>query len=154
MSADTSRDLDTPPAPDLFHLHRFISAQQPVYDRVVQELEHGQKTSHWMWFIFPQIEGLGISSTARRYAISSLPEASAYLDHPLLGARLRECTRLVNAIHNRTARAIFGSPDDLKLRSSMTLFAHATTENSDFLKTLRTLFNSEFDPATLAKLRP
>ena len=113
---------------DAYDLARFISAQQGVYARVLEELAAGRKSSHWMWFIFPQLQGLGSSATARHYAIRSLAEARAYLAHPLLGARLRECTALVNGLEGTTAQAVFGYPDYLKFRSCMTLFAHAAGE--------------------------
>ena len=106
-------------------LERFVAAQEPVYPRVRAELSAGEKRTHWMWFIFPQLRGLGTSATARRFALDSLAEARAYLDHPTLGPRLIECTRLVSAIEQRTLAEIFGSPDDLKFRSCMTLFAAA-----------------------------
>lgn len=108
---------------DLHDLERFVEAQEPVYEHVRAELRAGRKSTHWMWFVFPQVRGLGQSPTARRFAIASLEEARAYLDHPVLGPRLLECTRLVNAIEGRTLGEIFGYPDDLKFRSSMTLFA-------------------------------
>ena len=110
---------------DPYNLARFVAAQAEVYARVRAELGAGEKRSHWMWFIFPQLAGLGRSATARLYAISSLAEARAYLAHPLLGARLRECTRLVNEVTGRSAAQIFGFPDELKFHSCMTLFAHA-----------------------------
>lgn len=109
-------------------LQRFVDAQARVIDRVRTELKAGRKASHWMWFVFPQIKGLGHSETARRYAIASLDEARDYLAHPVLGPRLRECTRLVLAIQGKSLGEIFGAPDDLKFRSSMTLFAHASAE--------------------------
>jgi uncharacterized protein (DUF1810 family) len=107
---------------DPFDLQRFVDAQATVYPRVAAELRHGQKQSHWMWFIFPQLAGLGHSPMARRFAIRSREEAVAYLGHGVLGPRLRECTALVNAVEGRTIREIFGSPDDVKFCSSMTLF--------------------------------
>jgi uncharacterized protein (DUF1810 family) len=110
---------------DPFALHRFVDAQEGVIDRVRAELRAGRKQSHWMWFVFPQLLGLGQSAMAVRYAIGSLDEAVAYLAHPVLGERLRECTQLVLDIEGRDAHAIFGSPDDLKFHSSMTLFAAA-----------------------------
>jgi uncharacterized protein (DUF1810 family) len=116
--------------PDPYNLQRFLDAQNDVYDDVVHELSSGRKTSHWMWFIFPQIHGLGLSSTARHFAISSLEEARAYLQHPVLGARIRECARLVNQIENASLEKIFGSPDHLKFRSSMTLFLRASDDGS------------------------
>ena len=111
--------------PDRFNLNRFVAAQGPVYADARAELRAGRKRSHWMWFVFPQLAGLGRSDMARFYAISSIEEARAYLDHPVLGARLRECTGLVLVSSAKSAREIFGSPDDLKFRSSMTLFAEA-----------------------------
>ena len=117
---------------DLFNLVRFIEAQAPVYSRVCSELRQGRKVSHWMWFVFPQIEGLGRSGMARKFAISSLEEARAYLDHPVLGPRLRECTRLVCQISETTIQEIFGSPDDMKFRSCMTLFSRADGDNGTF----------------------
>jgi uncharacterized protein (DUF1810 family) len=106
-----------------------------------------------MWFIFPQIEGLGTSPLARKFAISSLAEAAAYLQHPVLGPRLAECTRLVNLVEGRSIEQIFSYPDDLKFRSSMTLFAHATSDNRVFIEALQEYFKGEFDPATLARLQ-
>jgi len=108
---------------DAFRLQRFVDAQDPLYANVVAELRAGHKRSHWMWFVFPQIAGLGHSATAQYFAIASRAEAAAYLDHPLLGARLRECTQLVIAVCNRHLEQIFGYPDDRKFHSSMTLFA-------------------------------
>src|SRR6266478_2107888 len=112
---------------DQYNLTRFVEVQDPLFARVCAELAAGCKESHWMWFIFPQIEGLGSSPTARRYAISSLEEARAYLEDPVLGPRLIECTKLVNATMDRSIEAIFGYPDYLKFRSCMTLFAHAAS---------------------------
>lgn len=106
-------------------LTRFLTAQAPVYETVLAELRAGQKRSHWMWFVFPQLEALGRSPTAKFYGIADLDEARAYLAHPVLGRRLLDCTGLVNAIAGKTAHAIFGTPDDLKFRSSVTLFRHA-----------------------------
>jgi uncharacterized protein (DUF1810 family) len=137
---------------DAFPLQRFVEAQEPVFSDVLAELRAGRKTSHWMWFIFPQIEGLGRSPIAQHFAIQSLDEAKAYLQHPVLGPRLRECTALVNSVRSRTAADIFGFPDDLKFRSSMTLFAHATAENQEFLNALWRYYAGEFDQATLARL--
>ena len=134
---------------DTFQLSRFVEAQEPVFAEVLAELRAGRKASHWMWFVFPQIEGLGHSSTAQYFAIRSLDEARAYLAHPVLGLRLRECTALVNAVRSRTATEIFGYPDDLKFRSSMTLFAHATPENQEFLNALWRYYGGEFDSRTL-----
>ncbi|OBI16305.1 calpastatin [Mycobacterium sp. E2327] len=137
---------------DPFDLKRFVDAQAPVYRDVVDELRAGRKRSHWMWFVFPQLRGLGSSPTALHYGISSLEEARAYLEHEVLGPRLRECTRLVNAVPGRSAEQIFGSPDDLKLRSSMTLFAQATDDNEDFLALLDKYYGGQQDQQTLARL--
>jgi uncharacterized protein (DUF1810 family) len=136
-----------------YKLERFVDAQRPVYEDACAELREGRKQSHWMWFIFPQIEGLGRSETARTFAISSREEAAAYLEHPALGPRLRECTRLVNLVEGRSAEDIFGRPDDIKFRSSMTLFAHATSDNQVFIDALRKYFDGAFDPLTLERLR-
>jgi len=137
---------------DPYDLQRFVDAQAPVYDRVRVELCDGRKRTHWMWFIFSQIAGLGSSQLAGKFAISSLAEASAYLAHPILGPRLIECTTLVNQVERRSIEQIFGYPDDLKFRSSMTLFAHGTSDNPAFLAALQKYFGSEFDPATVARL--
>jgi uncharacterized protein (DUF1810 family) len=137
---------------DPFDLQRFVDAQRGVYDRARDELAAGRKRSHWMWFVFPQIEGLGSSMMSRRYAMSSREEAAAYLKQPLLGARLRECTLLVTRIDGRSIHEIFGSPDDLKFQSSMTLFAQATDDNADFLAALKKYFAGKPDAATLARL--
>ncbi len=137
---------------DPFNLQRFVDAQAPVYDAVVRELVAGEKRSHWMWFVFPQIAGLGMSPTSVFYAIASLDEAKAYLAHPALGLRLRDCTRLVLAAEGRTARQIFGAVDEMKFRSSMTLFACAEPGTSVFADGLDAFFAGERDPATLAIL--
>ena len=136
---------------DPYGLQRFVDAQDPVYDKVCSELRDGRKKSHWMWFVFPQIEGLGSSPLARKFAISSLAEAAAYLAHPILGPRLTECTTLVNLVEGRLVGQIFGYPDDLKFRSSMTLFAYATPDNRVFIDALQKYFSGEFDPSTLAR---
>ena len=133
---------------DPFNLKRFVEAQDPVYARVCSELGAGEKRSHWMWFIFPQIAGLGYSATAARYAITSLEEAKAYLSHPVLGPRLMECTELVNRISERTIDDIFGYPDDLKFCSSMTLFARAAPGNDVFNRALQKYFKGEYDHRT------
>jgi uncharacterized protein (DUF1810 family) len=143
MSAETD---------DPYDLRRFVEAQAPVYAQVCAELRAGEKRSHWMWFIFPQIAGLGYSPMARRYAISSIDEARAYLGHDILGPRLRECTKLVLAVEERSARQIFGVIDSQKFRSSMTLFARAAPDNDDFRGTLSKYFEGEADEVTLAKL--
>jgi uncharacterized protein (DUF1810 family) len=137
---------------DPYDLQRFIDAQERVYDDVVAELRSGRKSSHWMWFVFPQLRGLGSSPTAVRFGIASIDEARAYLGHDLLGRRLRECARLVAAIDGRSARQIFGSPDDMKLRSSMTLFSRAADDNDDFVAVLDKFYGGEEDSATLARL--
>jgi uncharacterized protein (DUF1810 family) len=139
-------------ASDSFDLQRFVDAQARMYAQVIAELRAGHKRSHWIWFIFPQIAGLGSSPTAARYAISSLDEARAYLRHELLGPRLHECTRLVNAVQGRSIGEIFGSPDDMKVRSSMTLFARATGDNGDFVQVLNRYYDGEEDPLTLQRL--
>ena len=137
---------------DPFDLQRFVDAQEPIYGTVIEELTAGRKRSHWMWFVFPQLRGLGSSPTAVRFAISSIDEARAYLDHELLGARLRECAGLVARIEGRSAEEIFGWPDDMKLRSSMTLFARTADDNADFVAVLDKFYGGEQDPATLARL--
>ena len=139
--------------PDPFQLNRFLDAQATTYTQAHDELAAGQKRSHWMWFIFPQIRGLGSSPTAQHFAISSLAEARAYLAHPTLGPRLRECTALVNAVPNRSVGQIFGYPDDLKFHSSVTLFAEASGEdNAVFTAALAKYFDGKPDGATLARL--
>lgn len=137
---------------DPYNLRRFIEAQGPVYAQVCAELRRGQKTGHWMWFIFPQIRGLGSSETAQYFAIASAQEAAAYGAHPLLGARLQQCTGFVLQIDNRSVEQIFGYPDNLKFHSSMTLFARAVQENQVFLDALKKHFSGALDPQTLARL--
>ena len=137
---------------DPYNLQRFIDAQNPIYEQVCSELRRGYKTGHWMWFIFPQIRGLGHSPMASRFAISSLEEARAYLNDPMLGSRLRECTRLINRAEGLTIQQIFGYPDVLKFQSSMTLFAHATSENKDFEDALQKYFTGEYDRLTVERL--
>jgi uncharacterized protein (DUF1810 family) len=140
---------------DTFDLQRFVDAQGPVYDAVLDELRDGRKRSHWIWFVFPQLRGLGRSSTAQHYGIASLAEARAYVRHPVLGPRLRECARLAAAIDGRTATEIFGSPDDLKVRSSMTLFTRAADDpevRADFVAVLDRFYDGEEDPATVRLL--
>lgn len=138
-------------ASDPYNLSRFEEAQGAVYARVCEELRGGAKRSHWMWFIFPQIRGLGRSPMAERFAIGSLDEARAYLGHPVLGARLRECTGLVNAVEGRTASEIFGFPDDLKFHSSMTLFAKAGDE-PEFLRAIEKYFKGNLDSGTVERI--
>ncbi|MEC5322826.1 DUF1810 domain-containing protein [Aurantimonas sp. A3-2-R12] len=138
---------------DPFDLARFVRAQAPVFDTVVDELSAGQKRSHWMWFIFPQLRGLGRSSLAEFYGIGSLDEARAYLADPVLGPRLVLCTQTVLGVRDRTLRAIFGSPDDMKFRSSMTLFAQAVeAEESPFALALQRYCDGRMDEKTLARL--
>jgi uncharacterized protein (DUF1810 family) len=139
--------------PDPYNLQRFLDAQSHQYEDALSELRSGRKRSHWMWFIFPQIAGLGSSPMAVKYAISSREEAQAYLEHPILGIRLRQCTQLVNAIEEQTINEVFGYPDDLKFRSSMTLFASVTDDNQVFLQALEKYFGGEMDPLTLDRLR-
>ena len=135
-----------------FDLQRFVDAQDRVYDGVLAELRAGAKRSHWIWFVFPQLSGLGRSSTAELFGIESLAEARAYLAHPVLGPRLRECARLAVSIEGRSADQIFGWPDNLKVRSSMTLFARATDDNADFLAVLDKFYGGQQDPLTLELL--
>lgn len=138
---------------DPWSLSRFVEAQAPVYDRVCEELGAGRKQSHWMWFVFPQLKALGRSQTAQHYGIADAAEALAYWQHPLLGPRLVQCAELVLAVSNHTAHDIFGSPDDLKLRSSMTLFAAVAPESKTFQSVLDRYYDGQPDPATLDQLR-
>ena len=135
-----------------FRLQRFVDAQHPVYATVLSELRSGRKRSHWMWFIFPQVAGLGRSVTSRTFAVSSLAEAAAYLAHPTLGPRLRECAALVAGTDGRSIAEIFGHPDDLKFHSSMTLFARAVPREPIFATCLEKYFGGQPDPETLARL--
>jgi uncharacterized protein (DUF1810 family) len=137
---------------DPFDLRRFVDAQAPLIDRVTAELSAGSKRTHWMWFVFPQIRGLGQSEMARRYAISSESEARAYLDHPMLGERLRVLTKIVNALEGRSIEQVFGYPDDLKFHSSMTLFAHVAPDKAPFEEALNKYFGGEADLETVKKL--
>jgi len=137
---------------DLFNLQRFVEAQEPIFEQVLAELSQGRKRSHWMWFIFPQIRGLGHSLMAQRYAISSLEEARAYLVHPVLGPRLRECVKLLMQVEGPSIQQILGWPDYLKFRSSLTLFAQATGDNQIFLDALEKFYGGEPDPLTLERL--
>jgi uncharacterized protein (DUF1810 family) len=137
---------------DPYDLQRFVDAQAPVFDDVCPQLRAGSKTTHWMWFIFPQIAGLGHSATARRFAIASRDEATAYLQHPVLGPRLRECTRLVTDVEGRSAREVFGDTDAMKFRSSMTLFAAVAVDEGIFADALRKYFGDEGDRATLDRI--
>lgn len=137
---------------DPFNLQRFVAAQAEVYARALGELRQGRKRSHWMWYVFPQIAGLGRSSTSRFYAIGTLEEARAYLEHHLLGARLHECTEAVLEVEGKSAEEIFGSPDDMKFRSSMTLFALAEPDPGLFRLALEKYFKGEADALTVQKL--
>jgi uncharacterized protein (DUF1810 family) len=131
-------------------LERFVEAQaNGVHAKALDELRAGRKVSHWMWFVFPQVAGLGSSPTSRRYAIGSIEEARSYLDHPVLAPRLVECTQAVLSHPDRTAREIMGTPDDAKLRSSMTLFALAADSEPAFQQVLDTFFDGERDPRTM-----
>lgn len=137
---------------DPYKLNRFVKAQDPVFEEVLAELGEGRKQSHWMWFIFPQIKGLGHSHTAIEFAISSREEAEAYLQHPILGPRLRQCTQLVLDVKGRAIKDIFGYPDDLKFRSCMTLFAHVAQDNQIFKDALNKYFEGKPDRLTLERL--
>ncbi len=137
---------------DFYDLQRFVDAQNPVFEQARAELLEGRKQSHWMWFIFPQLRGLGHSPMAIKFAISSGEAAEAYLKHPVLGPRLRECTRLVNLVEGRSIKEIFGFPDDLKFRSSMTLFASVTSDNQVFKDALQKYFAGDLDRLTAEQL--
>ena len=138
---------------DPHDLHRFVEAQQRTFMQAVSELEDGHKTSHWMWFVFPQLRGLGRSPMATRYGIESLDEAHAYLAHPLLGPRLKECVRLALRIDGRSITEIFGSPDHMKFRSCMTLFDRAAPDETLFAQALQKYFGGTPDARTLELLR-
>ena len=138
---------------DVFNLQRFIEAQDPDYGSVLRELRAGHKRSHWMWYIFPQIHGLGGSPMAQKYAISSQDEAKAYWEHPVLGSRLRECTQLAMNVEGRTVEQIFPYPDNLKFRSCMTLFERSATDPGIFQAALLKYFGGEPDPLTLKILK-
>jgi len=133
-------------------LNRFVEAQNPVYAQVCAELAAGAKRSHWMWFVFPQLRGLGQSAMAVHYGLASAVEARAYWQHPLLGVRLKECTQLVLAVQNKSAFEIFGKPDDMKFRSCMTLFAHCAAGEPMFVEALSRYFAGKHDERTLALL--
>jgi uncharacterized protein (DUF1810 family) len=137
---------------DPFHLQRFVDAQADMFDQALAELHEGRKRSHWMWFIFPQIAGLGSSSMAQRFAISGREEALTYLSHPLLGPRLRQCADAVNRLSELAVDEIFGYPDDLKFHSSVTLFAAVAPDEQIFRRALDKYFGGEPDPATRARL--
>ena len=137
---------------DPYNLQRFVDPQNALFEQVCAELREGRKQGHWMWFIFPQLQGLGNSEMAVHFAITCRQEAEMYLKHPVLGPRIRECTRLVNLVEGRSITRIFGYPDDLKFRSSMTLFAAATSENKIFNDALQKYFSGEPDRLTLERL--
>jgi uncharacterized protein (DUF1810 family) len=137
---------------DPFELRRFVDAQQPVYQKVVSELRGGHKRSHWIWFIFPQIAGLGHSPISQYYAIQSLDEARSYLAHPVLGPRLIECTQILLDLRDGSISEILGSPDDLKFRSSMTLFSQASNDGDSFRAALTKYFEGKPDSSTLSRL--
>ncbi len=135
-----------------YDLHRFIEAQNGIYEQALSELKAGRKRSHWMWFVFPQIAGLGTSSMAEKYAIRSAEEASAYLADPILGSRLLRCVEAILLVSGRSAHDILGSPDDLKLCSSMTLFAAVSDHDSSFHRTIERFYDGKFDDRTIAIL--
>jgi uncharacterized protein (DUF1810 family) len=137
---------------DRFDLGRFLDAQEACFAQVLRELTAGEKRSHWMWFIFPQLRGLGSSPSAQHYGLASVAEARAYLDHPVLGARLRECTRRLLLLEGRSAAEIFGYPDELKLRSCLTLFERAATQEQLFSEALSKYYGGKPDPRTLELL--
>jgi uncharacterized protein (DUF1810 family) len=147
------RTGDVPRRDDPFDLERFVSAQRPLYATALAELRAGRKRTHWMWFVFPQMLGLGASSTSTHFAIRSREEARRYLDHPVLGARLRECAEAILAVEGRTASDIFGYPDNLKLKSSMTLFAEIESPDSAFERVLAKYCGGRRDERTLELLR-
>ena len=137
---------------DPFHLSRFVQAQEGIYDRALAEIRGGRKRSHWMWFVFPQYAGLGFSAMSQEYAIKSVAEASAYLNHPVLGPRLVECAQEVLGVEGRTASQIFGSPDDMKLRSCATLFTQVSDAGNIYEQLLQKYFDSQPDPKTMQLL--
>ena len=143
---------DTSGADDRYRLSRFIQAQQSDCDQALSEIKNGRKRSHWMWYIFPQLDGLGFSSTAKYYSIKNIDEAKAYLDHPVLGARLRECAEAACNVEGRSAAEIFGHPDDLKLKSCATLFEHVAAPGSVFEHLLEKYSDGERDEKTLQLL--
>jgi uncharacterized protein (DUF1810 family) len=134
------------------NLSRFVQAQQDDYEQALSEIQSGRKRSHWMWYIFPQLDGLGQSATSRRYSIKSIAEADAFLNHPILGARLLECCEAVIAVEGRSALEIFGSPDEMKLKSCATLFAQVAPPGSVFVRLLGKYFHGERDDRTLRLL--
>ncbi len=142
------------PSNDPHDLQRFVDAQYPVFEQARSELRAGQKQGHWMWFIFPQLKGLGHSQLASRYGIASREEAEAYLKHPTLGPRLIECSQLINQVGDRSIDEILGYPDNLKFRSSMTLFALVSPDDHVFQRALEKYFAGQFDPRTVDIMKP
>jgi uncharacterized protein (DUF1810 family) len=140
-------------AEDRYNLQRFVDAQQSVIASVLAELRQGRKRGHWIWFIFPQLKGLGHSANSEYFGIDFAQEAAAYLKHPILGPRLIECTQLVNAVEGRSAEDIFGDIDAVKFRSSMTLFTNATQDNQIFIAAIDKYFAGDFDPLTVARVQ-
>ena len=136
-------------ADDPYDLNRFVQAQERDYERALSEVKNGRKRSHWMWYIFPQFDGLGFSATSKQYAIKSVAEAKAYLSHPILGPRLIACAEAALSVEGRTAHEIFGSPDDMKLKSCATLFAYVSPEGSVFEQVLNKFFHGDRDQKTL-----
>ncbi len=147
MNARTQSEGEDP-----FELSRFVTAQESVFEVALQELRSGSKESHWMWFIFPQLAGLGSSAMAKKYAIRSLEEAHAYLNHAVLGPRMIDCCRALLSVNGKSAAEIMGSPDDVKLKSSMTLFSLVTETHPEFRKVLGKYFESQRDQRTLTLL--
>lgn len=138
---------------DMFDLGRFVEAQTPVFSRVLDELSAGRKASHWMWFVFAQLRGLGHSEMAKRFAISGLAEARAYLQHDVLGPRLEECVKILLSHHDKSATQIFGSPDDMKLRSCLTLFLAVSPTSTLYQQALDQFYSGEADGRTVALLQ-
>lgn len=145
-------DLKSGNAGDPYDLNRFVQAQEHDYERALSEVKNGRKRSHWMWYIFPQFDGLGFSAMSQRYAIKSVAEAKAYLGHPILGPRLIECAEAALSVKGRTAHEIFGSPDDMKLKSCATLFAYVSPPGSVFEQLLNKFFDGDRDQKTLGLL--
>ena len=139
---------------DPYDLNRFVEAQKDDYERALSEIVSGRKRTHWMWYVFPQIDGLGFSAISRRFAIKGIEEARAYLDHPVLGPRLIESVEAAIGVDGRSATEIFGSPDDLKLKSCATLFAHILPPGSVFDRLLSKYYSGERDAKTLSRLNP
>ena len=139
--------------PDDYNLNRFLEAQESTYQTALSEITNGKKRSHWMWYIFPQVAGLGFSETSQYYGIKTIAEAKAYLNHPVLGKRLIEISEVLLTINGKSANQVFGSPDDMKLKSSMTLFAAISDEDSVFNKVLEKYFDGKEDAKTLQLLK-